>query len=160
MNSTHTTRWTFSNRTKVLSKWWKSDIIRLLFENRDSNPMWNNLRSMRGNTEPYAESCSYKLKLFISLSSSIACFKTTVYILVYLYFSCEMLIWFSFAFVISISIKNNNKSVEHVVSYLKLVLRFLKTVSKNKKFLTLKNCLKLLKWKSFSVMFTWSKKRL
>ena len=54
-----------------------------------------------------------------------------------------MLIWFSFAFIISTSIKNNNKSVEHVVSFFKLVLRFFKTVLKNKKYLTLKNRLKM-----------------
>ena len=45
---------------------------------------------------------------------------------------------FSFAFIISISIKINSKSIEHLVIFLKLVLRNLKTVLKNKK--NLKPC--------------------
>ena len=51
----------------------------------------------------------------------------------HLYFSCEMFMWFSFVFIISISIKRNSKSIVHVVNFFKLVLRVLKTVSKNKK---------------------------
>ena len=43
----------------------------------------NAVRDRIGYSETYAESCSYKLKLFISFSSSIACFKTTAYILVF-----------------------------------------------------------------------------
>ena len=43
--------------------------------------MRNSWNSMRGNLVTYTESCSHKLKLFISFSSFIAWFKTTVYIL-------------------------------------------------------------------------------
>ena len=43
--------------------------------------MWNSWNSMRRNMETYTECCSHKLKLFISFSSSITCFKATVYIL-------------------------------------------------------------------------------
>ena len=38
---------------------------------------------MRGNMETYAESCSHKLKLFTSFSSSIVFLKTNVYVLVF-----------------------------------------------------------------------------
>ena len=48
--------------------------------------------------------------------------------------------------------KNNSKSIEHVVNFLKLVLRVLKMVLKNQKSLIYKNHLKHLKRKCFSVL--------
>ena len=48
--------------------------------------------------------------------------------------------------------KNNRKSIEHVVNFLKLVLRVLKTVLRNQKNLIFKNRLKHLKRKCFSVL--------
>ena len=83
---------------------------------------------MRGNLETYIKCCSHKSKLFISFSSSIACFKTTVYMLVFFIRNVNMI--YLCSFIISISIKNNIKSIEHVVNYLKLVSRVLKTVLK------------------------------
>ena len=83
---------------------------------------------MRGNLETYIKCCSHKSKLFISFSSSIACFKTTVYMLVFFMRNVNMI--YLCSFIISISIKNNIKSIEHVVSYLKLVVRVLKTILK------------------------------
>ena len=83
---------------------------------------------MRGNLETYIKCCYHKSKLFISFSSSIACFKTTVYMLVFFMRNVNTI--YLCSFIISISIKNNIKSIEHVVSYLKLVVRVLKTILK------------------------------
>ena len=102
------------------------------------------LSKRTGYSETYTESCSYKLKLFILFSLSIVWFKTTDYIC--LHVSCKMLIWSS------ILIRNNSKSIEHVVNFLKLALRVLKTVLKDKKKLIFKNRLKHLKRKCFSVL--------
>ena len=49
-------------------------------------------------------------------------------------------------------IKNNSKSVEHVVDFLKPVLRALKTVLKSQKKLVFKIRLKHSKWKCLSVL--------
>ena len=75
---------------------------------------------MRSNMETYAESCSRKL-VHRSLGSK--------QLPMDVYFSFEMLISFLFALIISISIKDNSKSIEHVVNFLKLVLKFLKLKS-------------------------------
>ena len=48
--------------------------------------------------------------------------------------------------------KNNRKSIEHEVNFLKLVLRVLKTVLRNQKKLIFKNRLKYLKRKCFRVL--------
>ena len=98
---------------------------------------------MRGNMETYAESCSHKL-VHRSLGSK--------QLSMDVYFSFEMLISFLFALIISISIKDNSKSIEHVVNFLKLLLRVLKKVLKNQTNLIFKNRLKYLKRKCFSVL--------
>ena len=107
---------------------------------------------MRGNMETYTESCSHKLELFVSFSSSIACFKTTVHILVFLMQNVNMIFFCFYNF--NFNKKNNRKSIDHVVNFSKLVLRVLKTVLKNQKNLIFKDRLKHLKRKCKMVVRT------
>ena len=81
---------------------------------------------------------------YSSFRSSIACFKTTDYILAFFMRNVNMIFNFNK--------KNSSKSIEHVVSFFKLVLRVLKTVLKNQKNLIFKNCFKHLERKCFNVL--------
>ena len=100
--------------------------------------------------EMYGENCFHKLKLFISFNSSIACVKTTVYVILFFMWNVNMIFIYFYNF--NFNKKTHNESIEHMVNFLKLALRVLKTVLKNQNNLIFKNRLKHLKWKCFSVL--------
>ena len=80
--------------------------------------------------ETYSECCSLELQLFISFSSSIACFKTTVYVLVFFMCNVNLICNCFYNF-------NFNKTQQQINrtrgEFLKLILRVLKTVLKNER---------------------------